>query len=283
MDQRNNQSGHFTNEPHFGSVTPNTQYRGYKEEEGDPYGRLEMSRQSNQYGYRGNNPQHPEGFYNTESRQRGAQSGKQYHLGQPDQFQQHSMYGNTSRGGNQYSSSQYQGIQGASYPGGGQYTGSQYQSMPGNTYTGGNQYSGAHYQGMPDYSYQVGHGMQFQDMTGSVSANSGMQTQSFQQGGTMAAGQGQQKGPQYNDRDRVNDLLSSEKYLTEGYNISTFEATNPQLHNTLKNILNETHKNRESLYHAMEQRGWYKTEQADQQQISQAHNQFSNYKNQLPF
>lgn len=89
--------------------------------------------------------------------------------------------------------------------------------------------------------------------------------------------------PQYNDRDRINDLLISEKYLTEGYNISTFEATDPQLHNLLKNILNETHKNRETLHRIMEQRGWYQTEPINQQQVSQTFSKFNEYKNQLPF
>lgn len=88
---------------------------------------------------------------------------------------------------------------------------------------------------------------------------------------------------QFNDRDRLQDLLSTEKYLTEGYNISTFEATNPELYATLRTILQDTHQNRDALYHTMEQRGWYRTEPADQQTVEQAHSQFTQSRHQLPF
>lgn len=92
-----------------------------------------------------------------------------------------------------------------------------------------------------------------------------------------------QTGVQLNDRDRLQDLLSSEKYLTEGYNVSTFEASDPELHKTLQNILNETHQSHEILHQTMEQRGWYKTDSADQQAVAQAYNQFMQNRYQLPF
>lgn len=47
----------------------------------------------------------------------------------------------------------------------------------------------------------------------------------------------------YNDRDRVNDILALEKYLTDSFNISFREALHPKLHQDNMTVLNETHQN----------------------------------------
>lgn len=96
----------------------------------------------------------------------------------------------------------------------------------------------------------------------------------------------QQQSPtnaQYNDRDRIKDLMLSEKYLAEGYNIGTLDSNNPQLHSTLKELLNDTHSHQETLNKVLQQNGWSKLDQADQQMVSQAHQRFLEFKNQLPF
>jgi len=92
----------------------------------------------------------------------------------------------------------------------------------------------------------------------------------------------QVKGPEMNDRDFVNDMLSFEKYLSVGYNVALNEAQNPKLHQHVQNILNDVHRSQFDLFNLMFQNGWYKMKAVDQQEISQAHNQFSNYRTQFP-
>ncbi|GIP32889.1 spore coat protein [Paenibacillus sp. J2TS4] len=92
----------------------------------------------------------------------------------------------------------------------------------------------------------------------------------------------QVKGPEMNDRDRINDVLSSIKQLTIGYNIGLNEMQNPQLHQSVAQILQDLHQTQFQVFDAMFQKGWYKMKAADQQEISQAHTQFSNYSSQFP-
>ena len=90
------------------------------------------------------------------------------------------------------------------------------------------------------------------------------------------------KGPEMNDRDYVNDILSFEKYLSNGYNTGLNEAQHPQLHQTVQNLLNDVHQAQYELFELMFQKGWYKMKAADAQEIQQAHQQFTNYKSQFP-
>jgi spore coat protein CotF len=92
----------------------------------------------------------------------------------------------------------------------------------------------------------------------------------------------QVKGPEMNDRDRINDVLSSVKQMTVGYTIGLNEMQNPKLHQDIQNILNDTHLMQKQIFDAMFQKGWYKMKAADQQEITQAHTQFNNYHSQFP-
>ena len=85
------------------------------------------------------------------------------------------------------------------------------------------------------------------------------------------------KGPEMNDRDFLNDGLSTCKYITDSLNIAIREASHQQLHNDLLQILNETHQSCRELYHLMFQSGWYKLEAEEQQKLDQAYQQFNNY------
>lgn len=91
------------------------------------------------------------------------------------------------------------------------------------------------------------------------------------------------KGPEMNDRDYVNDGLSTCKYLTDSLNIAVREASHEQLHSDMVQILNETHQSCRELYNLMFQNGWYKLEAAEQQKLDQAYQQFSNYSTQFPY
>ncbi|WP_026569544.1 spore coat protein [Sediminibacillus sp. JSM 1682029] len=90
------------------------------------------------------------------------------------------------------------------------------------------------------------------------------------------------KTPQMSERDFVNDVLASEKYLTGAYSIALNEASNQGLYQDLAAICKETQDCQRTLYNLMFKNGWYSLEKADQQKIQQAYQQYSGYLNQLP-
>lgn len=90
------------------------------------------------------------------------------------------------------------------------------------------------------------------------------------------------KGPEFNDRDRINDMLMYEKYLTSAYNTGLNEMQMSKLHQDVQNILNDTHQLQKQMFDLMFNKGWYKLQAADQQQISQKAQQFQGYKSQFP-
>lgn len=91
------------------------------------------------------------------------------------------------------------------------------------------------------------------------------------------------KGPEMNDRDRINDILATEKYMTTAYNIAVNEASSEALYQTQMKILNELHACQHSLFKIMSKKGWYKTDPEQPQKISQAFEQFNNYQTQFPY
>jgi spore coat protein CotF len=91
------------------------------------------------------------------------------------------------------------------------------------------------------------------------------------------------KGPQLNDRDRINDVLNMEKYLSSNTSISAWEASHQQLHQDILTIFSETQQCHRQLFNLMFQKGWYKLEAADQNQLDQTYQQFSNYSSQFPY
>ena len=86
-----------------------------------------------------------------------------------------------------------------------------------------------------------------------------------------------QKGPQMNERDFVNDLLSTEKYLSTSYSTALNEVSHQALYQDLLTISNETHQLQRDLYNLMFKNGWYALEAADTQKLQQSHQQFSGY------
>lgn len=93
----------------------------------------------------------------------------------------------------------------------------------------------------------------------------------------------QVKGPMMNDRDFINDGLSTCKYITDSLNIAIREASHEQLYNDLLQILQETHQSCRKLFNLMFKLGWYKLEAEEQQKINQAYQQFSGYSSQFPY
>ncbi|GEC90163.1 MULTISPECIES: spore coat protein [Brevibacillus] len=93
----------------------------------------------------------------------------------------------------------------------------------------------------------------------------------------------QVKGPQMNDRDYLNDCLATCKYLTDNFNVAVREASHQQLYDDMLQILNETHQSARDAFNLMFQKGWYKLEAAQQQQLQQAYQQYSGYSTQFPY
>ncbi|WP_028609320.1 spore coat protein [Paenibacillus harenae] len=93
----------------------------------------------------------------------------------------------------------------------------------------------------------------------------------------------QVKGPDLNDRDRVNDILATEKYLTDSFNVSAREASHTALHQDIMTILNETHQCQYDLFELMFRKGHYKLEAEQQNNLDQAYQQFNGYSTQFPY
>lgn len=97
------------------------------------------------------------------------------------------------------------------------------------------------------------------------------------------ANEPQVKGPQMNDRDRLNDVLATTKYLTDSLNVAVREASHNSLHQDMMSILNETHQAARQAFDLMFQKGWYKLEAEEQQKLDQSFQQFNNYSTQFPY
>lgn len=91
-----------------------------------------------------------------------------------------------------------------------------------------------------------------------------------------------QKTPEMNDRDFLNDMLSTEKYMTQSYSTALNEASNQALYQDLSAIFNETQDMQRTLYNLMFKNGWYSLDKADQNNVQQANQQFTGYTNQFP-
>jgi spore coat protein CotF len=92
----------------------------------------------------------------------------------------------------------------------------------------------------------------------------------------------QAKGPEMNDRDRLNEVLNYEKYLSFGYNTGLNEMQNPDLHRDVEQILHDVHALQFQLFEEMFKHGWYKMTAADAQEIAKAYQQFNGYHAQFP-
>lgn len=78
----------------------------------------------------------------------------------------------------------------------------------------------------------------------------------------------------FEDKDMLDDALSSQKFITEIYNTYANECSTPALKTEFMNILNEEHQIQFDVFGEMQKRGWYKVEQADQTKVNQAKQKF---------
>lgn len=77
------------------------------------------------------------------------------------------------------------------------------------------------------------------------------------------------------DRTIMDNLLSVTKGACDLMMHGAIESSTPNIHSTFSQALNETICMQNEIYAKMTQKGWYPTEQAPQQQITQAKQKYS--------
>lgn len=85
-----------------------------------------------------------------------------------------------------------------------------------------------------------------------------------------------------NDRDRLIDLLSTEKYLTHGYNVSMQEASHDQLFQLLKQNHDACIQLQRQFFNTAFKKGWYRLPVADAQSVATALTQAQQKSSEFP-
>jgi hypothetical protein len=70
------------------------------------------------------------------------------------------------------------------------------------------------------------------------------------------------------DKERVNDCIASQKYMTGAYNTFAGECVNEQLRGEFLNILKDEHTIQADLWGDANARGWYAVKPAPPNEIS---------------
>ena len=83
------------------------------------------------------------------------------------------------------------------------------------------------------------------------------------------------------DQDKIEDLLSEEKYLISGYGTFIPEASEMPLRTVLTDNLNGCVKDQYQVFAKMEQMGWFKGQEADVNVLTGAKQRFSRMQNEL--
>src|SRR5690554_729604 len=116
-----------------------------------------------------------------------------------------------------------------------------------------------------------------------------MNNQQMQQGSGQASSSKIQnpetqvaKTPQMSERDFINDILTTEKYMTSSYSTALNEASHEALFSDIDKIAHETQLCQRDLFNLMFKKGWYSLDAESQQSLTQSYNQFTGYKNQFP-
>ena len=78
------------------------------------------------------------------------------------------------------------------------------------------------------------------------------------------------------EKEMMDDTLGSQKLITSSYNTFANECANNQLRSTFLNILTDEHDIQARIFDEMSARGWYQLKQADQNEIMQAKQKFTN-------
>lgn len=78
------------------------------------------------------------------------------------------------------------------------------------------------------------------------------------------------------DEEIMNDILNSQKHMTDVYNTFSNECVHQPVRNDFLNILREEHNMQCSVFTEMQKRGWYAPPDAQQQMIDQTRTKYQN-------
>lgn len=78
----------------------------------------------------------------------------------------------------------------------------------------------------------------------------------------------------FGDKEKITDLLMSEKYLASCYGSDLLEAATPEVVSCLKDLLGDTFSMQEQIFGEMNSRGWYPVAKAEDQKLNQTKMKF---------
>ncbi len=78
-----------------------------------------------------------------------------------------------------------------------------------------------------------------------------------------------------NEQQKMNDLLTTQKFLTSAYNSYCNEAATGAVRSMLTSILADEHRIQEEIFNEMNARGYYPLEKAEENKISSAKQKFA--------
>ena len=78
-----------------------------------------------------------------------------------------------------------------------------------------------------------------------------------------------------NDREIMENILMTTKGACDMYMHGTIESSTPQARQAFDSALDDSLCMQDDIYQKMSQKGWYQTQQAQQQQIDQVRSKFS--------
>lgn len=81
-----------------------------------------------------------------------------------------------------------------------------------------------------------------------------------------------------NDQEHMDDLLLSEKKMSDNYDIFASECANIQLRDEFIKIFTQGHKTQTELFQTAQQKGWYQVEQAPENKVTAAYQKYSSDK-----
>ncbi len=80
---------------------------------------------------------------------------------------------------------------------------------------------------------------------------------------------------QLSDKEILTDLLSHQKFIAGAYNTDLLESATPEVKRCFLGLLEDEHRIAESVFRAMNDRGLYPLEQAEEQKLSQTKMKFA--------
>lgn len=84
-----------------------------------------------------------------------------------------------------------------------------------------------------------------------------------------------------NEENVLNEILGSEKNISNNYSISVNEMSNKYLYKKVLNMLNESKNMTRELYNLAFEKGWYSLKCEDELEIEKVHSTYNNKKKEL--